>query len=176
MSRARARVAVFCCIGTLTGIGAAWATGVRINATLSMPRGVWRVTASAEVRRGDAVVVCLPDGMAARVGLQRGYVGPGACPGGTEPLLKVVAAAAGDVVAVGPHGLAVNGAVLAGTTPLIHDAAGRGLPAWPPGIYAVQSGTAWVTTPAANSWDSRYWGPVRLADVLGVAHPVAVWP
>ena len=176
MSRARARVAVFCCIGTLTGIGAAWAAGVRINTSPSMPRGLWQVSRAAEAGRGDAVVVCAPPGPASRIGRERGYVGPGACPGGTEPLLKVVAAVAGDVVAVEPRGLAVNGAVLAATTPLAHDAAGRALPSWPPGIYAVQPGTAWVTTPAADSWDSRYWGPVRLADVLGMARPVAVWP
>lgn len=176
MSQARARVAVCCCIGTLAGIGAAWASGLRINATPSMPRGLWQVSGATEVRRGDAMVVCSPDGGVARLGRQRGYVGAGTCPGGTEPLLKVVAAVAGDAVAVGPAGLAVNGELLADTVPLARDGAGRDLPAWPPGIYTVEPGTAWVTTSTADSWDSRYWGPVRLADVFGVARPVAVWP
>ncbi len=176
MSRARARRAMFCCIGVLAGIGAAWASGVRINTTASMPRGLWHLSKGADAGRGDAVVVCAPPGGASHLGRERGYIGPGACHGGTVPLLKIVAAVSGDAVAVGPFGLAVNGAVLADTVRLSHDAAGRALPALPPGIYAVQTGTAWVTTPAADSWDSRYWGPVQLADVLGVARPVAVWP
>ena len=176
MSRVRVRVAVGCCIAAVAAIGAAGALGLRINVTPSMPQGVWRLSDAAEVRRGDAVVVCAPPGAASHLGRERGYIGPGACPGGTVPLLKIVAAVSGDAVAVGPFGLAVNGAVLADTVRLSHDAAGRALPALPPGIYAVQTGTAWVTTPAADSWDSRYWGPVQLADVLGVARPVAVWP
>lgn len=174
--RTKARAAVGCCLFALAGVGAAGAAGVRINTTPSMPVGLWRVSPSGDLRRGDAVVVCAPDNVATRLGLGRGYIGAGTCPGGTEPLLKVVAAVPGDAVAVGPHGLAVNGAVLADTVPLAHDRAGRALPAWPPGIYTVQPGTAWTTTPAPDSWDSRYWGPVRLADVLGVARPVAVWP
>lgn len=176
MSRVRARVAVGCGIGVLGAIGAAWASGVRINTTPSMPRGLWQVSKAGEVARGDAVVVCAPPGPASQIGRERGYIGPGMCPSDTGPLLKIVAAVAGDAVAVGPHGLAVNGAVLADTAQLAHDKAGRPLPVWPPGIYTVQPGTAWLTTPAADSWDSRYWGPVRLADALGVARPVAVWP
>lgn len=176
MNRTCARVAVGCCIGALAGIGAAWASGIRINTTPSMPRGLWQVSRTAVVGRGDAVVVCTPPGLASDIGRARGYIGPGACPGGTGPLLKIVVAVAGDAVAVWPRGLAVNGAQIPATARLVRDKAGRELPALPVGTYAVSPGAAWVTTPAADSWDSRYWGPVRLADVLGVAHPVAVWP
>lgn len=175
MKRARVHAAGCCGIAALVCMGIAGTAGVRINTSPSMPRGVWWIAPASDVRRGDAVVVCAPPD-AARLGRERGYLGVGGCSNGSEPLLKIVAAGAGDAVAVGAFGLAVNGEVLADTTPLPQDMAGRDLRAWPPGIYTVQTGTAWVTTPRANSWDSRYWGPVRLADVLGVARPVAVWP
>ena len=53
----------------------------------------------------------------------RGYIPAGSCPGGSEPLVKPIAAMAGDVVAVSAAGVAVNGqavqdtAQLAGTAP-----------------------------------------------------------
>ena len=175
MSHAPARVAVGCCISVLVGIGAAWALGVRINTSPSMPRGVWWIAPASEVRRGDAVAVCAPSA-AANLGRERGYLGAGGCGDGSAPLLKVAAAVAGDMVAVAANGLAVNGAVLADTAPVPHDAAGRELRVWPPGVYTVQSGSLWVTTPRANSWDSRYWGPVPAGAVRGEAWPLLVLP
>lgn len=162
-------------LGILACIGGAWACGVRINATPSMPRGLWLVSPTDGVRRGDAVAVCAPP-PAARIGRERHYLGAGRCGDGSEPLLKVAVAVESDAVAVGPWGLAVNGRLLTDTAPRAHDAAGRALPVWPLGIYDVAPGTIWVTTPRTDSWDSRYWGPARLADVIGVARPLAVLP
>ncbi len=176
MSRRGGKLVLGCCVAAVAGIAGAWASGVRINLTPSMPLGLWQVSGAADVRRGAAAVVCTPRGDATRVGRERGYIGPGACPNGTEPLLKVVAAVAGDTVAVTPDGLAVNGEALPGTGRRTHDTAGRELRAWPAGIYTVQPGTAWVVTPAPDSWDSRYWGPVQAGDVLGTARPMAVLP
>ena len=178
-SRTRARLAIGCCLAVLAGIGGAWAGGVRINATSSMPRGLWFVAGggSPEVRRGDVLVPCIPDRAAARLGRGRGYLGTGPCPDGSEPLIKPAAAVAGDRVLVSPDGVAVNGAVLPHSAQLAADSAGRPLPRWPTGEYAVRPGEVWaVATHAPNSWDSRYWGPVPLSSVFGVARPLAVVP
>jgi hypothetical protein len=37
----------------------------------------------------------------------RGYLGPGPCPGGVQPVLKRVIAVAGDVLEGGPEALTV---------------------------------------------------------------------
>ena len=60
--------------------------GLRVNATPSMPRGLWRVTvAETPLRRGQIVTVCLPDTPAIRKAARRGYIPAGTCPGGYEP-------------------------------------------------------------------------------------------
>jgi type IV secretory pathway protease TraF len=46
----------------------------------------------------------------------RGYLGPEACEGGIQPVLKLVAAVAGDVVGIGPDAMAVNGQLLAASS------------------------------------------------------------
>lgn len=177
MSRARARLTIGCCLGVLVGIGGAWAGGVRINATPSMPRGLWLVAGDggAEVRRGDVLVLCVPDPAAVRLGRERGYIGAGPCPDGSEPLVKPAAAVPGDRVTLSPDGVVVNGAALPHSAQLAMDSAGRPLSGWPAGEYAVRPGEVWaVATHAPNSWDSRYWGPVPLSSVFGVARPLAV--
>ncbi len=50
------------------------------------------------IARGDIVSICPPDTAVFRAARARGYVPYGRCPGGYEPLLKPVAAIAGDIV------------------------------------------------------------------------------
>src|SRR5262249_11111875 len=68
------------------------AAGLRINATASMPRGLWRVQTGRPIERGEIVTVCPPDQADIREAAQRGYIPSGGCPGGYEPLVKPVAA------------------------------------------------------------------------------------
>lgn len=156
----------------------AHAAGLRVNATVSMPIGLWRLEpVPGSLRTGEIVVFCPPDSAAFREALDRGYVARGACPGGTEPLIKPVAAVAGDLVAVTSEGVAVNGEPVPGTAPLIRDTAGRPLLAVPAGRYHVASGEVWLLSGhVRESWDSRYFGAVPAAGVQGVARPVWVAP
>jgi len=71
------------------------------------PAGIYRLIAAAPVR-GALVAACLPAAVA-RTGLTRGYLQEGDCPGGVEPVAKVLGALPGDVVKVAPEGVAVNG-------------------------------------------------------------------
>ena len=105
------------------------------------------------------------------------YIAAGACPGGLEPLLKPVAAIAGDFVTVTPLAVAVNGQPVAETAPLAQDQAGRSLYPVPPGSYRVTSGEVWVlSSHDPRSFDSRYFGPLPAEGVQGEAQPLWVLP
>ena len=160
----------------MLGIVLAETTGLRVNATASMPRGLWRVQAAAtRIERGEVVSVCPPDSVAMREAARRGYIPAGACPGGYEPLVKPVAAIAGDLVTVTAHGVAVNGEPVADTAQLEEDSAGRPLRPIPPGVYRVPPDAVWLLSGHdPRSFDSRYFGAVPVASIQGVAHPVWV--
>jgi conjugative transfer signal peptidase TraF len=128
-------------MGTLALGGAA---GLRVNATASMPRGVWWVRSGVPVARGEIAAACPPDRAELREAAQRGYIPAGTCPGGYEPLVKPVAAVAGDLVTVTLRGIVVDGTPVASTAPLARDEAGRTLRAVPVGSYRVAPGEVWL--------------------------------
>jgi len=96
-------VALINVAGAATGLR----LGVGLNASRSAPRGVYRSVADTPAR-GALVVVCLPAAVAA-FGRARGYLGPGDCPGGAQPVLKRVGAIGGDVVELRSETVTVNG-------------------------------------------------------------------
>jgi conjugative transfer signal peptidase TraF len=146
--------------------------GIRINISGSMPRGLYHVRAlSRTVRRGDIVAVCLPLDEAS-LGRARGYVGPGICPGGVDPLLKIVVAAGDDTVVASEIGVTVNGQLLPESGRLQVDVAGRYLLYRSTQTYRMPLGTIWLYAPSERSWDSRYWGPVQVGSVIGFADPL----
>ena len=151
-------------------LGGMTAAGFRVNDTASMPRGLWRIVRTRElIKRGSVVSACLPAGPMARLALRRRYVAPGFCPLGTESVLKPVVAVAGDVVRVTAAGIAVNGTLLPNSRGLWQDSAGRPLRPVPPGTYRVGPGEVWlVSSYAAKSFDSRYFGAVLVADIQGL--------
>jgi conjugative transfer signal peptidase TraF len=107
--------------------------------------------------------------------MHRGYIASGVCPGGYEPLLKPVAAIAGDVVSVNAAGIAVNGNPVADTVALAQDSAGRALQALPLGLYRVSPGEVWVLSDHdPRSFDSRYFGAVPAAKIAGIARQLWV--
>ena len=150
--------------------------GLRFNGTPSMPLGLWRVTeAKTPLRRGEVVTICPPDTPPFRQGVARGYIPAGSCPGGFEPLVKPIAATAGDVVAVSGSGVMVNGQPVQGTAQLTQDSAGRPLQPFQAGSYTVAPGQVWLlSSHDYRSFDSRYYGPVPAENVQGVARPVWV--
>jgi conjugative transfer signal peptidase TraF len=164
------------CAGMVAALAGADVAGLRINDTPSMPRGLWRmVDVQAPLRPGEVVVICPPDTRPARLGAARGYIPAGACPGGYEPLVKPIAATVGDRVAVSADGVTVNGQTVPGSVPLAHDSAGRPLSPVPAGAYRVPPGAVWLLSGHdPRSFDSRYFGPVPVANVQGVARPVWV--
>lgn len=148
-------------------------TGLRVNLTASAPIGIWRVTSltAGTIARGELVEACPSD--APIVGLMRehAYIAAGDCGlAGVARLLKRVAAVAGDRVTLHSGQPArVNG------SPLPNTVASARIPAWPDGEYIVPPGQVWLfSSHSAGSFDSRYFGPVPMANVRGRAWPILI--
>jgi conjugative transfer signal peptidase TraF len=147
--------------------------GLRLNLTGSLPVGLYRAVAAGPnrggapaPRRGVIVLACLPRRVAA-FAKARGYVsGGGACPGGTLPVGKPVAARPGDTVTVTPAGLLVDGVAVANSRALAADRKGRPLPQLALGRYVVGPGEVWLVSSYSRwSLDSRYFGAVATSDL-----------
>ena len=116
---------------------------------------------------GSIVLVPLPV-EAAALAAQRGYLPT------RIPLLKRVGAIAPQEVCIADGSVRIDGVPSAAVLPA--DRWGRPLPSWSqcrrlrPGELFLLS----VTNPA--SFDSRYFGPVSVAAVIGVARPVWLEP
>ena len=112
---------------------------------------------------GSIVLVPLP-AEAAALAAQRGYLPT------RIPLLKRVGAVAPQEVCIADGKVRIDGVPSAAVLPA--DRWGRPLPSWQQ-CRRLESGELFllsVTNPA--SFDSRYFGPVSAAAVIGVAHPV----
>ncbi len=147
------------------------ALGLHVNLSASAPRGLYR-TVAGEPTRGAWVVACVNPQRAA-LARARGYLGPGPCLGGVQPVLKRVIAIAGDVVEIGPEAVTVNGQRLPDSSTAASDSLGRDLQhvAW--GRHVVGLDELWlVSTRVPNGWDSRYLGPFSTSQVWSVARPV----
>jgi conjugative transfer signal peptidase TraF len=156
----------------LVGLGALF--GLRPNLTGSLPRGVYRTVGEAP-RRGSIVVVCVPL-RAAELARERGYLGPGSCPGGVRGLGKIVLATGGDIVALRPGGISVNGRPIATSRTLARDSRRRVLSHYPWGDYVLEPRELWLFSPyRPNSFDSRYFGPVDASQVVSVLQSVWTW-
>ena len=151
------------------------AFGVLISNTDSAaPAGVYHVV-SSKFRRGDLIAGCLPIAIA-QEGLARGYLRTGACAGNAEPVGKIVGALPGDIVEIEPGWVAVNDVRFKRSAVAAHDSAGRRLAhvAW--GSHRVEAGQVWLFGfNDHRSWDSRYFGPVPLANIRGEIRPIVTW-
>lgn len=112
---------------------------------------------------GSIVLTMLPPDAAA-LAAQRGYLPA------RVPLLKRVGAVAPQEVCIAGGSVRIDGVPLAAVLPA--DRWGRPLPSWQEcrRLRPVEVFLLSVTNPA--SFDSRYFGPVSAATVIGVARPV----
>lgn len=160
-------------IGCAVALGGIW-SGFSMNLTDSAPFGLYR-RADAPITRGVLVAVCLPAEVAAD-GLRRGYLMAGPCASGTAPVLKPVAAVAGDTIDLSATDVRINGQHIPHSATADVDSHGRPLPhlAW--GRYTVGEGTLWLlSTYTPKSWDSRYYGAIAESLVLHTVQPVLTW-
>ncbi len=143
--------------------------------THSLPWGIYRRTHET-IERGRLVHFCLPE-FFARYALERGYVHGGWCPGATQELVKMVAAVAGDAVQITEDSVSVNGTPIPNTPVYATDSRGRVHHIWrPEGEFMVPDGQVFVVSNFhPRSWDSRYFGCLRLSEIGGTAREVWTW-
>lgn len=144
-----------------------WATAKLIyNPSSSAPLGWYLVQATTDIHRGEFAVVRLPAPIAALAD-ERKYLPK------TVPLLKSVAAVAGDQVCEQQGVVQINDAVVARS--LQRDGSGRELMAWT-GCQKLRAGDLFLLgTTNDASFDSRYYGPLFASSVIGKAIPVWTW-
>lgn len=151
---------------------AGYAGGLRINFTPSYALGLWRIVPLDRAAAvGDLVFICPPRTPAFAVAIERGYVRRGLCPGWMSPLIKTVVAGPGQHIAVA-GAIRVDGTDLQHSEVRNRDTAGRALTAYAGGI--VPPGQLFLHSDFVGSYDSRYFGPIPAAGVLGLAQPLLV--
>lgn len=149
--------------------------GYRFNTGISYPSGLYQLTRStAAYHKGELVLFCPPDNTTLQLALQRDYIKPGTCQGGFTPVIKKVAAMAGDTVTFDSV-VRINAQQVPSAVVMATDSRGRTLPHPLPvtlsdGQYLMMSDHRPVI-----SFDSRYYGPVPAAKMIGHIHPVQTW-
>jgi conjugative transfer signal peptidase TraF len=163
---------IFFALGTMLILNNLQRWGFYRNLTSSLPEGLYQV-----VQPGQSnIIVFCPSGFASNFSIERGYRLEGNCPDQHAPLLKPIVAQAGDIVRVQPTGIYVNGKRLPKSQQYTIDSLHRPLPRYPSGTYTVQQGTAWVISSySSTSFDSRYYGPINLSEVVNYVKPYVTY-
>lgn len=144
--------------------------GYRINMTPSEPLGVWRIRPLQRPPAiGDLVFICPPETEAFSEARMRGYLRSGVCPTGDAPLIKMVIAIEGQRIEIGAD-VRIDGLRIPQTTIVPADGKGRPLHGDAGGI--VPAGQVFLYSPFKASWDSRYFGSIPAAGILGLAEEV----
>lgn len=132
------------------------------NASASVPVGLYRIDRPGSVEPGDMVIAWTPPAARDLASRRRYYPA-------NVPLVKTVAGHAGDRACAKGRGVFVNDRWVA--TRRRSDGAGRALPAWH-GCVTLAPGALFLLGGHAGSFDSRYFGPVAAAHVVGEAYPL----
>ena len=125
------------------------------NVTHSAPIGLYR-RVFAGVESGAWVFVHAPRA-AADLAAARGYLPR------SVPMVKRVAASSGDYVCRAGQAVSINGRTVARA--LWQDSWGRALPVWT-GCIDLKPDQIFLITSPPTSFDSRYFGPVPVANVI----------
>jgi conjugative transfer signal peptidase TraF len=115
------------------------------------------------LQRGQLVEVCLPPQIA-ELGIERRYISHSwLCPDGSQPLIKMVLGMPGDEIDITPS-MVLN-----------KDRGGRSMEHVTFGQHQVGAGQIWLYGSARNSWDSRYYSAVPMANVIANLTPLWTW-
>lgn len=144
-------------------------SGVRVNASASLPIGLYKTTTNVNAK----LVEFCPAEPFASISVSRGYRSKGNCPDGGEPLMKPVIATAGDVVEISAQGVTVNTKLLPNSAALLFDSKGRPMLHYPFGKCHVAAGTVWIISSFnQRSFDSRYFGPILVSSIRSHLQPL----
>jgi conjugative transfer signal peptidase TraF len=147
-------------VSTLLTVGAAHWIGWNSSPSAAPVGFYWR--SDKRLKRGGLVEVCLPHAWA-EFAIERGYIGHSwRCPDGSEPLGKTVLGMPGDTLWIDP------------ATVLPRDHLGRPMP-HVFGLEHLGPDEIWLHGTAHNSFDSRYFGAVPMANVIATLSPLWTW-
>ena len=133
------------------------------NATESVPTGLYHIRGAASLHVGERVAIDPPPSLR-RYLAERGYLPSGV------PLLKEVAALRGDTVCRYDLTITINGEE-AGVARAL-DSRARQLPEWQ-GCHTIGADEFFVMNlRAPDSFDGRYFGPIKRDHLIGRASPV----
>ena len=152
----------------------AYALGLRLNTTPSIPVGVYRLTDDPIVK-GSYVYFCPPPAPVFELAKERGYLGGGYCPGGYGHLMKKTLAVNSDVVSIGGDGVHVNGLLLPLSAPVLTDGAGRQMPKFEASMVLGNDEFLLMADNNGSSFDGRYFGTINRIQIEGVIRPVLTW-
>ncbi len=151
-------------------IATAGLAGYRLNLTPSEPIGLWRIQPlNRPARGGDVIFICPPERPDMEWAARRGYLRSGLCAGGYAPLIKMVAAVAGQHVAIG-RTILIDRVPLPNSRLSSIDGKGRSLTPYAGGV--IREGFVFLHSDFEGSYDSRYFGPLPVAGILGLAKEV----
>jgi conjugative transfer signal peptidase TraF len=137
------------------------------NASESAPLGLYWVAGKSTLDRGDLALAELPESVRGFAD-QRGYLPSGAT------LIKPVAALPGDHICTIGRAILIGGSVAARR--LNRDSNGRRMPAWDGCRRLSPAEVFLLNADVPDSFDGRYFGPTRMADVIGRLVPIWTWP
>lgn len=144
--------------------------GFRINLTPSAPLGLWRIVRpDRPILVGDLIFICPPKTAAMREARVRGYLRFGLCAGRVAPLIKTVVAASGQVIEIRDD-VRVDGRPLPHSRVARVDGQGRETVPYDGGV--VPPGMVFLYSEFPGSFDSRYFGPLPMEGILGLAREV----
>ena len=141
------------------------------NQSDSVPVGWYRIrpaSASPLSVHGGSIVLVRLSAETAALAAQRGYLPA------RIPLLKRVGAVASQHVCTENSELHIDGVQVA--VMLAADRRGRPLPSWRQCRLLADGELFLLSTTNPASFDSRYFGPIQAATVLGIAQPMRLEP
>lgn len=152
----------------------AYAAGIRVNTTRSIPIGFYWLS-DAPVSKGEYVIFCPPVNALFDEAKKRGYFNSGFCPGQYGYIMKMNLAAKSDKVSVTDQGVFVNNVLLPYSKPRSVDKSGRPLPVYRGDIVLSENDVLLMSDVSELSFDSRYYGPVSRSQIQGVIRPIFTW-
>lgn len=156
-------------------VSLAYFMGIRINTSQSYPPGVYVVSTAPTYEKNDLVLFCPPNTAIITEAIKRGYIDTGRCDSGTVPIMKRIVGLAGDYVEFTPT-ITINHSILPDSIRLHADGANRPLPQLPPFTVSDNAFFAYSDHAPRNSFDSRYFGEVPTASILGTIRPLMLFP
>lgn len=158
-------------------------SSIFINVTSSMPVGFYKKHAlPGTITPGMTVLLCPPSPAASpaiRQAIKDNWLiksNNTPCKDHLVPFLKNIAAVPGQKISIKMSGIYVDGSKLSKTKIQPVAKNGKKIVHYPLGTYTVQPGHVWLWDNSSKwAYDSRYWGPIPVGNLVASARPVLTW-